>query len=173
VAKKKLAKKQPTQKKKPTKKVMAKKVIAKKTIVKKALTKKVTAKKVTAKKNAKKAYKKPVMKAAQKPAKKSTDYSKAVTPLGNRIVVRLISAERMTPGGLIIPDMVSTTEGQLKAEVLAVGSGTKNKKGYVQPLDVQKGDTILFSEHSGTKVIFNSEELHIVQESDVLGVLQK
>lgn len=160
--------------------VVAKK---KKVTAKKPVQKKSTAKKKPAKKSVKKVVKIAKPKAQKKSAAKKVapknvkkaviDYSKAVTPLGNRIVVRLISTERITPGGLIIPDMVKTEQGQLKAEVLAVGSGAKNKKGHVRPLDVQKGDVVLFSEFSGTKVVFNSEELHIVQETDVLGILQK
>ena len=169
-----------------------KKTVKKKAAVKNVLKKKAakpvkkTAKKVkrtvrkAVKKTAKTAVKEIVKKAVKKNTQnvvkksaKSIDYSKAVTPLGNRIVVRLVSEEKTTLGGLIIPDMVKAEHGHLKAEVLAVGSGAKNKKGHVRPLDVQKGDVVLFSEFSGTKVVFNSEELHIVQETDVLGILQK
>jgi len=167
-----------------------KKVIKKpaKKQVKKAAKKQVqkpVAKKLTAKKSAKKTTKKTPIKApvkkvqAQqtKPAKPvpkiNVDYSKAITPLGDRLVVKVVNSEKTTPGGLIIPDTASSiATGYLKAVVLAVGSGGKSKKGHLQPLDVKVGDTVLFSEHSGTKVLFNAEDLQIIHETDVMGVVQ-
>ena len=148
-----------TVKAKPAKKVAAK------TPAKKVTAKKPTAQKVAAK---------PVM---TKPVGKSQltktiDYTKVMTPLGDRLVVRLISAERVTVGGLIIPDTVSTVEGHLKGEVLAAGTGLRSKKGHKRPLDVSVGDKIYFNQHSATKVTFGLEELHIVKEVDVLGVAQ-
>jgi chaperonin GroES len=157
---------------------------------KKVVTK--AAKKVAKKAVKKKAVKKPQKKAAKKPARKGkpasatpklkparlspapqVDYGKAVTPLGDRLVVRVVHSERVTPGGLIIPDTVgSVAVGYLKAEVLAVGHGGKNKKGYLKPLDVKVGDTVLFAEYAGTKINFNSEELQIIHESDVMGIVQ-
>lgn len=147
--------------------------------------------KKTAKKSAKKAVKKTVKKAIKKNTKKTVkktkpppkpmvklsprpnvDYSKAITPLGDRLVVKVANTERITAGGLIIPDSASMTSGYLKAKVLAVGFGGKSKKGLLRPLDVKVGDTVLFSEHSGTKVSFNSEELQIIHESDVMGIVQ-
>lgn len=157
--------------KKPAKKVVAKKAAkpVKKAVAKKAAVKKPVAKKAVAKKTAA-----PVaVKATAKPAVKNLDYSKAITPLGDRLVVRVVKGEKLTAGGLIIPDMVSSAIGHLKGEVLAVGNGGKNKKGAVRPLDVQKGDEVLFSEYAGTKIEFNSEELQIVHESDVMGIVQK
>lgn len=168
-AKKAVAKK--AVKKAAPKKVAAKKVVAKKAVkksAKKPVAKKAAAKKVT-KKVAVKAVAKPV---AAKPAAKKIDYSKAITPLGDRLVVRVIKGEKMTAGGLIIPDMVNSAVGHLKGEVLAVGKGSKNKKGALRPLDVQVGDEVLFAEYAGTKVEFNSEELQIVHESDVMGIVQ-
>ena len=109
---------------------------------------------------------------AQKPVK-ITDYSKAITPLADRLVIRVVQAEKVTPGGIIIPDSVSTVAGHLEGEVLAVGHGSKNKKGLIKALDVQVGDFVLFSEYSGTKVEFHSEELQIIKESDVMGIVQK
>lgn len=111
--------------------------------------------------------------AAPKKALKLTDYSKAITPLADRLVIRVVQTEKVTPGGIIIPDTVSTIAGHLEGEVLAVGHGSKNKKGSIKPLDVQVGDFVLFSEHSGTQVVFNSEELQIIKESDVMGIVQK
>lgn len=114
-------------------------------------------------------------KAQAKPApqqKINIDYSKAITPLADRLVVRLVQGERVTAGGLIIPDSVNTATGYLKGFVLAIGSGTKNKKGFVRPMDVKTGDTVLFSEYSGIKVKFNSEDLQIIKETDVMGIVQ-
>ena len=103
---------------------------------------------------------------------KNVDYSKAITPLGSRLVVRVAESERVTAGGLIIPDSVSQATGFLRAKVLAVGRGTQNKRGSIKPMDVKVGDTVLFSQHSGLKVKFNSEDLQIILETDVMGVVQ-
>jgi chaperonin GroES len=159
------AKAKPVKKiKKSTGKVAAKKSNAKKTPVKKAPAKKKTP-------PVKPAAKAPVK--AQVKAAVPVDYSKAITPLLDRVVVKVLSGERMTAGGLYIPDSASMASGYLKAKVLAIGTGIKTKKGSLRPLDVQVGDTVLFSEYSGTKVQFNSEELHIINESDVMGVVQE
>lgn len=162
--------------KKRKKTVVVKKKAVKKIIKKAAPKKKVAVKKkVTPKKVAKKqAPKKPAQKKPT-PVKKtvSVDYTKAVTPLGDRLVVKVINSERITAGGLIIPDTVgSVAVGYLKAQVLAVGHGGKNKKGYLKPLDVKVGDMVLFAEYAGTKVSFNQEELQIIHESDVMGIIQ-
>jgi chaperonin GroES len=146
-----------TSSKKVTKKV-TKKAPPKKKIVKKVVAKKPTVKKPNL------AVKAPIVK---------VDYSKAITPLADRLVVRVEANEKMTPGGLYIPNTASSiATGYLKAKVLAVGHGPKNKKGLVRPLDVQIGDFVLFAEHAGTKVEFNSEELQIIHESDVMGIVQ-
>lgn len=149
--------------KKPTKKTAKK-------VVKKAVKK--VAKKLTNKLAAKAQTKKPAIPAVKPAPKVNIDYSKAITPLGDRLVVKPTSSERVTAGGLIIPDSATTASGYLKAKVLAVGQGGKNKKGHVKPLDVQVGDTVLFSEYAGTKVTFNSEELQIIHESDVMGIVE-
>lgn len=146
-------------KKKPVKKVQAKKSKPqKKTLQKKTAPKKVIAKHIAV--------------VSKKPLKK-IDYSKAITPLADRMVIRVVQAEKITSGGIIIPDTVATVAGHLEGEVLAVGHGAKNKKGQIKPLDVQVGDFVLFSEYSGMKVEFNSEELQIIKESDVMGIVQK
>lgn len=157
---------------KAVKKTAVKKPV--KAIAKKAVAKTST-KKTKAQVNEKPAVKKataPVLTTA-KPVIKNLDYSKAITPLGDRLVLRVVQAAKMTAGGLYIPDMVSDAAGHLKGEVLAVGGGGKNKKGAVRPLDVRKGDFVLFAEHAGTKIEFNSEELQIVHEADVMGIVQK
>ncbi len=103
---------------------------------------------------------------------KNVDYSKAITPLGDRLVIRVTQGERVTAGGLIIPDTVSQATGFLKATVLAVGRGTVSKKGSLKPMDVKIGDSVLFSQHAGMKIKFNAEDLQIIQETDVMGVVQ-
>jgi chaperonin GroES len=165
---------------KPAKKSAPKKTVAKKTLAKKSLAKKAAPKKKTVVKKspAKKAVKVILKKITQKvqiaPLQaKVIDYSKAITPLLDRLVVRVLQGERVTAGGLIIPDTVSMmATGYLKAEVIAVGHGAKNKKGNLKQLDVQIGDHVLFAEHAGTKIEFNAEELQIIHESDVMGILQ-
>ncbi len=175
--------------KKTIKKSTAQKPTVKKSAVKKPAVKKTAVKKSTVKKVAKKPAPKVIKKSVKKIVKKTTvqvakkiiakpvvrasiDYSKAVTPLGDRLVVRVVQSEKMTAGGLYIPDMAQSSEGYLKGEVLAVGQGHTTKKGFLRSMDVQKGDQVLFSEHAGTKVVFNSEELQIVNETDVLGIVQ-
>lgn len=150
-----------------TKKAVTKKAVKK--IVQKAVSKA----KAKPKSTVQKAKAKVVVPSVKKAAVVQIDYSKAVTPLGDRLVVRKSVAERLTAGGLIIPDMVNTTEGNIQAVVLATGSGSKNKKGHVRPMDVQVGDQVLFSQYAGTPIIFNNEELMIIHESDVLGILNK
>lgn len=161
-------------KKKPAKKVVKKTAAKKKTVKKAKPAKKVAAKKKTVKKAAPKKAAKKVVKAA--PVKKATtpkatvDYTKVITPLGDRLVIRLKSTEKVTPAGLILPDSATSAEGYLKGEVLACGSGTYTKKGHHKALDVKIGDIVLFNEYSSTKVKFNNEDLHIVHENEVLGV---
>lgn len=155
---------------KPKTKVKAKPV--KKTV--KPKVKKSPAKKVAKPLKKVKAVKKttPVIKTlVAKPAAK-IDYSKAITPLLDRLVVKVLTGERITAGGLIIPETASMATGYLKAKVLAIGTGIKTKKGSLRPLDVQVGDTVLFASYAGTKVEFNSEELEIIHETDVMGVVQ-
>lgn len=149
----------------------AKKAVKK--IVQKNVQKAVSKAKAKPKSTVQKAKAKVVVPSVKKAAVVQIDYSKAVTPLGDRLVVRKSVAERLTAGGLIIPDMVNTTEGNIQAIVLATGTGSKNKKGHVRPMDVQVGDQVLFSQYAGTPIIFNNEELMIIHESDVLGILNK
>lgn len=161
-------------KKKPAKNKPAKKKSVKK-IVRKPAQK--SAQKKIAKKSIKKVVKKTVKKMIQKalPPKQASvqkiDYAQVITPLGERIVVRPLPTEQVTAGGIIIPGTADFKAGYTKALVLAVGAGSKNKKGHTKPLDVKVGDTILFQSYLSTKVEFNSEELHIVNESDVLGTV--
>ena len=90
-------------------------------------------------------------------------------PLHDRVLVRRVTAEEKTAGGIIIPD--TAKEKPQEGEVIAVGSGTLNDKGELRPLDVKAGDRILFGKWSGTEVKLNGEELLIMKESDIMGVL--
>ena len=90
-------------------------------------------------------------------------------PLHDRVLVRRVNAEEKTAGGIIIPD--TAKEKPQEGEVVAVGSGTLNEKGDLRPLDVKAGDRILFGKWSGTEVKLNGEELLIMKESDVMGIL--
>ena len=90
-------------------------------------------------------------------------------PLHDRVVVRRIEAEEKTSGGIIIPD--TAKEKPQEGEVVSVGSGTRADDGKVTPLDVKAGDRILFGKWSGTEVKVDGEELLIMKESDILGVI--
>ena len=90
-------------------------------------------------------------------------------PLHDRILVRRIEAEEKTAGGIIIPD--TAKEKPQEGEVISVGSGSKAEDGTVTPLDVKAGDRILFGKWSGTEVKVNGEDLLIMKESDILGIV--
>jgi chaperonin GroES len=90
-------------------------------------------------------------------------------PLHDRVLVRRVTAEEKTAGGIIIPD--TAKEKPQEGEVIAVGAGTINEKGEVRPLDVKAGDRILFGKWSGTEVKLNGEDLLIMKESDIMGIL--
>ena len=90
-------------------------------------------------------------------------------PLHDRVVVRRLDSEEKTKGGIIIPD--TAKEKPQEGEVVAVGSGTKAEDGKVTPLDVKAGDKILFGKWSGTEVKIGGEELIIMKESDILGIV--
>jgi chaperonin GroES len=91
-------------------------------------------------------------------------------PLHDRVVVRRLEEDERTKGGIIIPD--TAKEKPQQGEVIAVGPGAVDEKGTVQPLDVKPGDRILFGKWSGTEVKLDGEELLIMKESDILGVLE-
>jgi chaperonin GroES len=91
-------------------------------------------------------------------------------PLHDRIVVRRIEDDERTKGGIIIPD--TAKEKPQQGEVVAVGPGARDEKGVVQPLDVKAGDRVLFGKWSGSEVKIDGEELLIMKESDILGVLE-
>ncbi|MET3649559.1 co-chaperone GroES [Phyllobacterium ifriqiyense] len=91
-------------------------------------------------------------------------------PLHDRILVRRVESEEKTSGGIIIPD--TAKEKPQEGEVLAVGSGTRNEAGQIQPLELKTGDRILFGKWSGTEIKINGEELLIMKESDVMGIVE-
>ncbi len=90
-------------------------------------------------------------------------------PLHDRVVVRRLDGEEKTAGGIIIPE--TAKEKPMEGEVLAVGSGARNEQGQVVPLDVKAGDRILFGKWSGTEVKIGGEDLLIMKESDILGIV--
>ena len=92
-------------------------------------------------------------------------------PLHDRVVVRRIDAEEKTKGGIIIPD--TAKEKPQEGEVVSVGPGARGEDGKLHPLDVKAGDRVLFGKWSGTEVKLDGEELIIMKESDIMGVLEK
>jgi chaperonin GroES len=91
-------------------------------------------------------------------------------PLHDRIVLRRITAEEKTKGGIIIPD--TAKEKPMEGEIVAAGPGARNEHGAIVPLDVKAGDRVLFGKWSGTEVKIDGEELLIMKESDLLGVIE-
>lgn len=91
-------------------------------------------------------------------------------PLHDRVVVRRIDAEMKTLGGIIIPDTAQEKPSQ--GEVLSVGPGARDEQGRIVPLDVKVGDTVLFGKWSGTEVKIDGQDLLIMKESDIMGVLE-
>src|SRR3712207_299747 len=92
-------------------------------------------------------------------------------PLHDRIVVRRIEAEQKSAVGIIIPD--TAKEKPQQGEVIAVGPGARNEQGQLVPLDVKAGDTVLFGKWSGTEVKIDGEDLLIMKDSDIIGVLEQ
>ena len=92
-------------------------------------------------------------------------------PLHDRVLVRRIEQQEKTAGGIIIPD--TAKEKPQEGEVIAVGPGARDDHGKVNPLDVKKGDRILFGKWSGTEVKIDGQDLLIMKESDILGVLER
>ncbi|SJZ59535.1 chaperonin GroES [Enhydrobacter aerosaccus] len=91
-------------------------------------------------------------------------------PLHDRVVVRRLDAEEKTAGGIIIPD--TAKEKPQEGEIVAAGPGARNEKGELVPLDVKAGDRVLFGKWSGTEIKIDGEELLIMKESDILGVVE-
>jgi chaperonin GroES len=92
-------------------------------------------------------------------------------PLHDRVVVKRVEEDTKTKGGIIIPE--TAQEKPMQGKIIAVGAGARDEAGKLVPLDVKKGDTILFGKWSGTEVKIDGEELLIMKESDIMGVIEK
>ena len=92
-------------------------------------------------------------------------------PLQDRVLVRRIEEEEKTKGGIIIPD--TAKEKPMEGEIVAVGPGARGEDGRLHPLDVQSGDRVLFGKWSGTEIKLDGEDLIIMKESDIMGVIDQ
>lgn len=183
--------------KKSAQKTSGKKAAPKKTVAKKAASKKAAAKKAAPKKSGalkSKAGPKAPLKKADSKAKagtkaatktktktkasssaiqgKSINWENFITPLDDRLIVQVSSGEKMTPGGLYIPDTVADVSGNRKGTVLVSGQGHRDSKGKMHLMEVQAGDVVVFSEFSGTKMSLLDQEVHILRESEILGIVE-
>jgi chaperonin GroES len=93
-----------------------------------------------------------------------------IRPLHDRVIVRRLEEERTTPGGIVIPD--TAAEKPMQGEVVAVGNGKLMDSGDLRALDVKAGDKVLFGKYSGTEVKVNGEDLLVMREDDIMGVLE-
>ena len=93
-----------------------------------------------------------------------------IRPLQDRVIIKRMEEEKMSSGGIVIPD--SATEKPIKGEVVAVGNGLVLDNGEVLPLDLKVGDKVLFGKYSGTEVKLDGEELLVMKEDDVMAVLE-
>ena len=92
-------------------------------------------------------------------------------PLHDRVVVKRVDEDTKTKGGIIIPE--TAQEKPMQGKIIAVGPGARDESGKLVPLDVKKGDTVLFGKWSGTEVKIDGDELLIMKESDIMGVIEK
>jgi chaperonin GroES len=93
-----------------------------------------------------------------------------IRPLHDRVVIRRMEEERMSAGGIVIPD--SATEKPSRGEVIAIGTGKIMEDGKVRGLDVKVGDKVLFGKYSGTEVKIDAEELVVMREEDIMGIIE-
>ena len=93
-----------------------------------------------------------------------------IRPLHDRVMVRRVEEDERSAGGIIIPD--TAKEKPMQGKVVAVGTGVRDENGKIMKLDVRKGDKILFGKWSGTEVTVDSEELLIMKESDIMGIIE-
>ena len=93
-----------------------------------------------------------------------------IRPLHDRVIVKRMEEERTSPGGIVLPD--GATEKPIKGEVIAVGNGRVLDSGEMRALDVKAGDQVLFGKYSGTEIKVDGEELLIMKESDILGIVE-
>ena len=94
----------------------------------------------------------------------------AIRPLHDRVLVRRIEDETTTAGGIVIPD--SATEKPIRGEVISVGKGKVSDAGELRPLDVKAGDEVLFGKYSGTEIKIDGEDLLVMREDDIMGVVE-
>ena len=94
----------------------------------------------------------------------------AIRPLHDRVLVRRLDDERTSPGGIVIPD--TAAEKPMQSEVVAVGNGKLQENGDIRPLDVKAGDKVLFGKYSGTEVKVDGEELLVMREDDIMGIIE-
>ena len=92
-----------------------------------------------------------------------------IRPLHDRVLIRRLDSEEKTAGGIIIPD--TAQEKPMEGEVIAAGDGARGENGQIQPLDIAAGDRVLFGKWAGTEVTIDGEELVIMKESDIMGVI--
>ncbi len=93
-----------------------------------------------------------------------------IRPLHDRVIIKRLEEERTSPGGIVIPD--TATEKPVRGKVIAVGSGRITEKGEIRPLDIKKGDTVLFGKYSGTEVKVDGDELVVMREDDIMAVIE-
>jgi chaperonin GroES len=93
-----------------------------------------------------------------------------IRPLHDRVLIRRLDSEEKTAGGIIIPD--TAQEKPMEGEVLAAGDGIRNESGQIQALDVEVGDRVLFGKFAGTEVTIDGEDLIIMKETDIMGVIE-
>ena len=93
-----------------------------------------------------------------------------IRPLQDRVIVKRLEEEQKTSGGIIIPD--TAKEKPQKGEIIAAGPGKRNEDGKVQPLDIKAGDKVLFSKYAGTEIKVEGDELLIMREDDIMGVIE-
>ena len=94
-----------------------------------------------------------------------------IRPLHDRVVIKRLEEERTSPGGIVIPD--TAAEKPIRGEVLAVGKGKIMENGDIRPLDLKKGDRVLFGKYSGTEVKVDGEELLVMREEDIMAIIEK
>ncbi len=94
----------------------------------------------------------------------------AIRPLHDRVLVRRLDDEKKSPGGIVIPD--TAAEKPMQGEIVAVGNGKIQENGEIRPLDVKVGDKVLFGKYSGTEVKVEGEELLVMREDDIMGVVE-
>ncbi len=94
----------------------------------------------------------------------------AIRPLHDRVLVRRLDDEKKSPGGIVIPD--TAAEKPMQGEVVAAGNGKIQENGDIRPLDVKVGDKVLFGKYSGTEVKVDGEELLVMREDDIMGIIE-